>query len=69
MRTYWGSAVIAPHIIVLDTRGEWLTPRPGRLTPSTHWRGLGGPQSQSGHGDKEKMSLTLTGIEPWLPSL
>jgi hypothetical protein len=55
--------------------GEWSASYTGCFTPQgkSPWylvvRRLGGPQSQSGYGGKEKEYLPLLGIEPWSPSL
>jgi hypothetical protein len=58
------------HVIlnsVLDI-GEWSASWPSHFTMGKEqWypleRRLGGPQSQSGHGSKEKNSQPLLGIE------
>jgi hypothetical protein len=47
--------------------GEWSASRSGRSTSrgrTPGWRRLGGPQSRSGHGDEEKISQQLPGLEP-----
>jgi hypothetical protein len=50
--------------------GECSASRPGRFTAGNPLgRRLGGPQGRSGHGGKEKNSLTLPGIEPPSSSL
>jgi hypothetical protein len=49
--------------------GEWSASHPGRFIPwkeprYTLDRRLGGPQSRSGRGGKEKNSQVLQGLEP-----
>jgi hypothetical protein len=61
MKTYWGSAGIAPRNLDLGTRWRWVvsfTPRPlypqGNNIPYPLDKRLGGPQSRSGCGDEQK---------------
>jgi len=54
-------------------RSDWSAPCPSHFTPRKELpvptdKRLGGPQSQSGQGDKEKKFLSLMGIEPWSSS-
>jgi len=39
MKTYLGNVGTAPPINLVLDGGEWPAPRPGRLTPGTHWTG------------------------------
>jgi hypothetical protein len=63
MKAYWGSGDSSTHSLTsaLDG-GEWWDSRPGLFTPRERvpWypldRRLGGPQSRSGRGGKEKNS-------------
>jgi hypothetical protein len=71
MKTYWGSAVIAPSILDLGTRWKWVvsfTPLPLYPQGRNPWhplnRRLGGPRSRSGYGVEEKNSQSPPGIEP-----
>jgi hypothetical protein len=62
MKTYWGSADIAPRILDLSTRLRPVvsfTPRPRYNLD----RRLGGPQSRYGHSVKEKYSHHSTSRE------
>jgi hypothetical protein len=69
MKKYWRSGDIDPCI--LHTRWRWVisfTPRPFYTQGKSPWyplhSRLGGPQSRSGHGGKEKNSQLLPGFEP-----
>jgi hypothetical protein len=71
MKAYWESRGIAPRFLDLGTRWRWLvsfTTRPLCLQGKRFWypldRRLGGPQSRSGHGGKEKNSQPPPRIEP-----
>jgi hypothetical protein len=71
MKASWGSRGIAPHILDFGTRWRWVasfTPRPLYSQGKTPWypldRTLGGPQSRSGYGGKDKNSQPLPGLEP-----
>jgi hypothetical protein len=71
MKTYWGSGGIAPRSLDLGTRWRWVisfTPQPLYPQGKSPWypldRRLGGPQSRSGQGGKEKNSQPPPGIEP-----
>jgi hypothetical protein len=70
-KTYWGSGCIPPRILDLCIRWRWVvifTPRPIYTQGKSPWypldRSLDGPQSQSGHGGKEKNSQPLPALEP-----
>jgi len=54
MKTYCRSGGIAPHILDLGMRWRWVVSFTSRLL-----RRLGGPQRQSGHSGKEKISQSL----------
>jgi len=56
MKTYCGSGGIAPRYIS-------FTPRPGKEPPVPKGR-LAGPHYRSAHGDEERDSHPLPGIEP-----
>jgi hypothetical protein len=53
MKAYWESGDIAPCILDLGTRREWVASRPGRFTPprerapSTNWIGASGKEKNS----------------------
>jgi hypothetical protein len=71
MKAYWRSGGIAPCITYLGTKWRWMvsfTPRPiytqGNSPCNPLNRRLGGPQSRSAHGDEEKNSQSLPGLEP-----
>jgi hypothetical protein len=71
LKAYWGSGGIAPCILDLRTRWKWVvsfTPQllypQGKCPRYPLDRRLGGPQSQSGCGGKEKISQPLPGLEP-----
>jgi hypothetical protein len=71
MKAYWGSGVTAPRILDLSTRwrrvvGFKLRPLylQGKSPSYPLDRRLGGPQSRSGRGGKEKNSQLLPEIEP-----
>jgi hypothetical protein len=71
MEAYWGSGGTAPRILDLDTRWRWVvsfTTRPLYLQGKSTWypldSRLGGPQSRSGRGGKEKNSQLPPGIQP-----
>jgi hypothetical protein len=71
MEAYLGSEGIAPRILDLGTRWEWvisfmpplLHPQ-GKSPPYPLYRRLGGPQNRSGRGGEVKNSKLLPGIEP-----
>jgi hypothetical protein len=70
MKTYWESGGTAPHILNLGTRWRWVvsfTPRPlypqGKSPQYPLDRRLGGLQSRSGRGVKEKNSQSLPVLE------
>jgi len=64
----WGNGGVAQHILNLSTRWRWVVTF---IPCSLHSldRRLGGPQSQSGRGGAEIISLFLLGIKPQLSSL
>jgi hypothetical protein len=71
MEAYWGSGDIAPHILDLGTRWKRVvsfTSRPLYPQGKNPWyplyRRLGGPQSRSGRGGKEKNFKPMPSIEP-----
>jgi hypothetical protein len=71
MKAYWGIGGIAPRILDPSTRWRWVvsfTPRLLYPQGKSPWypldRRLGGPQSRSGRGGKEKNSQSPPGIEP-----
>jgi hypothetical protein len=71
MKTYWGSGGIAPRILDHSTKCRWVvsfTPRPLHPQGRSPWcpldKMLGGPQSGSGHDDKDKNSQPLLGLKP-----
>jgi hypothetical protein len=71
MKAYWGSGSIDPYILDLGSTWRWVvsfTPRPLYPQGKIPWyplnRRLGGPQSRSGHGDEEKNSQPMLGLEP-----
>jgi hypothetical protein len=75
MKTYWRSGGIAACILNPCTRWRWVvtfTPRPfypqGKSPRCPLDRGLGGPQSRSGHGGEEKNFQPPPGIEPQKPN-
>jgi hypothetical protein len=64
MKAY-GGADVWIHIFLTSALvgGEWSTSRPGRFTPSTHWRG-GWVDLRAGLDDLEKRQfLTPPGLE------
>jgi hypothetical protein len=70
MNTYWGNGDTAPRILRPGTRGRWVisfTTRPLYTQWKNPWypldRRLGGLQSRSGNGVKEKNSQPPPGIE------
>jgi hypothetical protein len=73
--TYWGIGGIAPHILDLSTRWRWVVSfirwllYPQGKSP---WypldRRLGRPQSQSGHGGKEKILSPFHEMNPHRPA-
>jgi hypothetical protein len=70
MKDYWGNGGIVPRILDLSTRLRWMvsfTPRPLYPNEKKIWypldRRLGGLQSRSGGGGKEKNSQPLPGLE------
>jgi hypothetical protein len=74
MKTFWGSGSIAPRTLDLGTRWRWVvsfTPRPLYPPGKSSWypldRRLGGPQSRSGHGGKDKNSQPLRESNRWTP--
>jgi hypothetical protein len=71
MKAYWGSESMAPRIPDLGTIWRWMTnftSRPLYPQSKRQWypldRRLGGLQSRSEHGGKEKYSNLLPGFEP-----
>jgi hypothetical protein len=71
MKAYWENGGIALRIPDFGSRWRWVvsfTPRPLYPQGKRPWypldMRLGGPQSLSGHGGKEKNSQTLPRLEP-----
>jgi hypothetical protein len=71
LKAYWGIGGIAPCILDLGTRWRWVVsfkPQPIYPQGKSPWyplnSRLGGLQSRSGHGGKEKNSQLLPGLEP-----
>jgi hypothetical protein len=76
MKTYEEWRHSSTHLTSALDGNEWSASNPGCFNPpqgkSTQYpldRGLGGPQSWSGCGDKETKLLLLPGIESQLSSL
>jgi hypothetical protein len=70
MKVYRGMEVYIHEFLTSALDGsEWSASRPGRFPPRENPRylldrGLGGPQSQSGHGGEGKNSQPLPGLKP-----